>query len=74
MDGALEHQNEGKKTDFFFWFFVMMSSFWGCFEIDFGLNLGRVLCHVYGCFGAGLSPIESVRPEKFPIYGKMAKS
>ena len=40
----------------------MMSSFRGCFEVDFGLSLGRVLCHVFGLFGvsigAGLSPIE----------------
>ena len=42
----------------------MMSSFRGCFEVDFGLSLGLVLCHVYGRFvvsiGAGLSPIERV--------------
>ena len=53
-----------KKTDFFFWFFGMMSSFRGCFEIDFRLSLGRVLCHIYGRFvvsiGAGLSPVEKV--------------
>ena len=45
----------------------MMSSFGGCFEVDFGLSLGRVLCHVYGRFvvsiGAGLSPIERVVSE-----------
>ena len=42
----------------------MMSSFRGCYEVDFGLSLGRVLCHVYGQFvisiGAGLSPVEMV--------------
>ena len=37
------------KTDFFF----LVSSydvqfFLGSFEADFGLSLGRVLCHVYG--------------------------
>ena len=56
------------KTDFFFWFFAMMSSFRGCFEVDFGLSLGRVLCHVYGRFvvsiGAGLSPVERLVSEK----------
>ena len=45
----------------------MMSSFWGCFEVDFGLSLGWVLCHVYGRFvvsiGAGLSPVERVVSE-----------
>ena len=45
----------------------MMSNFWGCFEVDFGLSLGRVLCHVYGRFGvsigAGLSLIEGVVSE-----------
>ena len=35
---------------FFFLFFAMMSNFRGCFEVDFGLNLGWVLCHVYGRF------------------------
>ena len=44
----------------------MMSSFWGCFKVDFGLNLGRVLCHVYGRFvvsiGASLSSVERVVP------------
>ena len=42
----------------------MMSSFRGCFKVDFGLSLGRVLCHVYGQFmvsnGAGLSLVERV--------------
>ena len=42
----------------------MMSSFQCCFEVDFGLSLGRVLCHVYGRFvvsiGAGLLPVEMV--------------
>ena len=42
----------------------MMSSFRGCFEVDFGLSMGRVLCHVYGRFvvsiGASLSSIERV--------------
>ena len=42
----------------------MMSSFRGCFEVDFGLSLGPVLCHVYGQFGvsigAGLSSVERV--------------
>ena len=37
-----------EKNDFFFWFFAMMSIFRGCFEVDFGLNLGQVLCQVYG--------------------------
>ena len=45
----------------------MMSSFRGCFEVDFGLSFGRVLCHVYGQFvvsvGAGLSPVERVISE-----------
>ena len=62
MDGALEHQKEGKKTDFFF--LCMMSSFRGCFEFDFGLSLGWVLCHVYARFWvsirAGLSLVERV--------------
>ena len=62
LDGAFEHQKEEKKTDFFFWFFVMISSFRGCFEVDFGLSLGRVLCHVYGRFvvsiRASLPPVE----------------
>ena len=49
-DGALEHQKENFFFFFFFWFFAMMSSFRGCFEVDFGLILGRVLCHVYGRF------------------------
>ena len=44
-----------------------MSSFRGCFEVDFGLSLGRVLCHVYGQFGvsigAGLSSVERVVSE-----------
>ena len=63
MDGALEHQ---KKEIFFFFFlfFAMMSSFRGCFEVDFGLSLGQVMCHVYNRFGvsikAGLSPVERV--------------
>ena len=64
MDGALEHQKEGKKNLIFFWFFAMMSSFQGCFEVDFGFSLERVLCHVYGRFvvsiGAGLSSVERV--------------
>ena len=42
----------------------MMSSFQGCFEVDFGLSWGRVLCHVYGRFvvsiGVGLSSVERV--------------
>ena len=42
----------------------MMSSFRGCFEVDFGLTLERVLCHVYDRFvvliGAGLLPVERV--------------
>ena len=71
LDGALKHQKEGKiknkKTGFFFWFFAMMSSFLGCFEVDFRLSLGRVLCHVYGRFfvsiRAGLSPVERVVSE-----------
>ena len=45
----------------------MMSSFRGCFEVDFGLTLERVLCHVYGRFvvliGAGLSSVERVVSE-----------
>ena len=45
----------------------MMSSFWGCFEVDFRLSLGRVLCHVYGRFvvsiGVGLLPVERVVSE-----------
>ena len=52
---------------YFFWFFAMMSSFWGCFEVDFGLSLGWVLCRVYGRFvvsiGVGLLPIERVVSE-----------
>ena len=48
----------------FFLFFAMMSSFRGCFEVDFGLSLGRVLCHVYVRFvvsiGAGFFPVERV--------------
>ena len=44
-----------------------MSSFRGCFEVDFRLSLGRVLCHVFGRFGvsigAGLSPVERVVSE-----------
>ena len=44
-----------------------MSSFRGCFEVDFGISLGRVLCHVYGQFrvsiGAGLSLVERVVSE-----------
>ena len=44
-----------------------MSSFCGCFEVDFGLSLGRVLCHVFGRFvvsiRAGLSQIERVVSE-----------
>ena len=39
LNGALEHQKEGKKKlIFFFWFFAMMSSFRGCFKVDFGLS------------------------------------
>ena len=42
----------------------MMSSFRGCFEVDFELSLGWVLCHVYGQFrvsiGVGLSSVERV--------------
>ena len=42
----------------------MMSSFRGCFEVNFGLSLGRVWCHVYGRFvvsiGASFSSVESV--------------
>ena len=42
----------------------MMSSFQGCFEVDFRLSLGRVLCHVYGQFvvsiRAGLLLVERV--------------
>ena len=45
----------------------MMSSFWDCFEVDFGLSLGRVLCHVYSRFGvsngAGLSSVERIVSE-----------
>ena len=45
----------------------MMSSFRGCFEVDFGLSLGRILCHVYGRFvvliGVGVSPVERVVSE-----------
>ena len=45
----------------------MMSNFWVCFEVDFRLSLGRVLCHVYGPFvvaiGVSLSPIERVVSE-----------
>ena len=49
LDGAIKHQKEGKeKLIFFFWFFAMMSNFRGCFELDFGLSLERVLYHVYG--------------------------
>ena len=44
-----------------------MSSFQGCFEIDFVFSLGWVLCHVYGQFwisiGAGLSLVERVVSE-----------
>ena len=61
---VLSSTKRKKKSDFFSWFFVMMSSFRGCFEVDFGLRLGRVLCHVYGRFvvsiKASLSPIERV--------------
>ena len=53
-----------KKLIFFFRFFGMMSSFRGCFEVDFGLSLGKVLYHIYGRFvvsiGAGLSLVERV--------------
>ena len=45
----------------------MISSFRGCFEVDFRLSLGRVLCHVYGQFrvsiGAGFSPVERIVSE-----------
>ena len=45
----------------------MMSSFRGCFEVDFRLSLGRVLCNVYGQFvvsiGEGLSLVERVVSE-----------
>ena len=45
----------------------MMSSFWGYFEVDFELSLGRVLCHVYGRFvvsiRASLLSIERVISE-----------
>ena len=41
--------------------------FSSCFEVDFRLSLGRVLCHVYGQFvvsiGASLSPVERVFSE-----------
>ena len=67
MDGALEHQKGRKKKLIFFWFFAMMSSFRGCFEVDFGLSLGRVLCHAYVrlvvSIGASLSPVERVVSE-----------
>ena len=68
MDGALEHQKEEKKLVFFFFgFFAMMFSFRSCFEVDFGLSLGRVLCHVYGRFvvsnGVSLSQVERVVSE-----------
>ena len=60
----LSTKRKEKKTYFFFWFFAMMTSFRGYFEVDFGLSLGRVLCHVYGQFGvsigASLSPFERV--------------
>ena len=42
----------------------MMSCFLGCFEVDFGLSLGWVLCHVYGRFmfsiGLGFLSVERV--------------
>ena len=45
----------------------MMSSFGGCFEVDFGLSLGWALYHVYGRFvvsiGAGLLLVERVVSE-----------
>ena len=45
----------------------MMSNFRGCFEVDFGLSLGWVLCHIYGQFGVsirvGLSLVERVVSE-----------
>ena len=45
----------------------MMSSFRGCFEVDFGVSLRRVLCHVYGRFvvliRVGFSPVERVVSE-----------
>ena len=45
----------------------MMTSFRGCFEVDFRLSLGRVLCHVYGRFvvsiGASLSLVKRVVSE-----------
>ena len=57
-------RKEKKKKKF--WFFTMMSSFRGCFKVDFGLSFGRVLCDVYGQFGVsigvGLSPVERVVP------------
>ena len=61
-------EKKKKKLIFFFffflWFFAMISSFQGCFEVDFGLSLRQVLSLVYGRFvvsiGAGLSPIERV--------------
>ena len=63
----LSTKRKGKKTDFFFWFFAMMSSFRGCFEVDFGLSLGQVLCHVYDRFvvsiGASLLQVERVVSE-----------
>ena len=45
----------------------MMSNFRGCFEVDFRLSFGQILCHVYGLLGisigAGLSPVERVVSE-----------
>ena len=56
-----------EKKLIFFLFFAMMSSFRGCFEVDFRLSLGQVLCHVYGRFvvsiRANLSPVERVVSE-----------
>ena len=63
---VLSSTKRKKKNFFFFWFFTMMSSFRGCFKVDFGLSLGWVLCHVYGQFRVlirvSLSSVERVVP------------
>ena len=40
------------RDSFYFDFIPTFGLNWDCFEVDFGLSLGRFLCHVKACFVA----------------------
>ena len=40
------------RDSFYFAFIPSFGQNWDSFEVDFGLSLGRFLCHVVACFVA----------------------